>query len=408
MAPPFRLFQRLGIELEYMIVDAATLEVRPIADLLLAGAAGGICEDYECGPIGWSNELVRHVVELKTARPTARWKGLAGRFQAQVEDVNRRLAGHGARLLPTAMHPWMDPARETQLWPHGSKEIYEAFHRIFDCRGHGWSNLQSAHLNLPFADDAEFARLHAAIRILLPLLPALAASSPFVEGRITGRLDNRLEFYRRNCARLPDLTGGVIPESCSSRAEYQGKILDRVYAALAPHDPEGILRYEWANARGAIARFSRQTIEIRVLDLQECPAADLGLAHFIFDLARRLTNGDPSPSTEQASFPQDDLEQLFLETVTSGGEAVIRNRDYLQLWGWPGPAEPTVRQVCSHLAERTGRPHSLWRPVVRHVLTRGSLSQRLLEAAGPHPTRAHLTSLYSALADCLANGQLFG
>ena len=36
-------------------------------------------------------------------------------------------------------------------------------------------------LNLPFSSDEEFGRLHAAIRLLLPLLPALAASSPLVE-----------------------------------------------------------------------------------------------------------------------------------------------------------------------------------------------------------------------------------
>ena len=88
--------------------------------------------------------------------------------------------------MPTGMHPWMDPAREFELWPHGDREIYAAFDRIFDCRGHGWANLQSMHLNLPFADDDEFGRLHAAIRALLPLLPALAASSPFADGHARG------------------------------------------------------------------------------------------------------------------------------------------------------------------------------------------------------------------------------
>ncbi len=138
------------------------------------------------GAISWSNELVAHVVELKTSEPAAALAGLAQAFAEHVRRINDLLRPLGARLMPTGMHPWMDPARETRLWPHDYSEVYANFDRIFDCRGHGWSNLQSVHLNLPFADDEEFGRLHAAIRLLLPILPALAASSPIVERRTTG------------------------------------------------------------------------------------------------------------------------------------------------------------------------------------------------------------------------------
>jgi len=39
-----------------------------------------------------------------------------------------------------------------------------------------------------------------------------------------------------------------------------------------------VLQNEWLNSRGAIARFERDTIEIRVLDSQETPAAELAIA----------------------------------------------------------------------------------------------------------------------------------
>ena len=87
--------------------------------------------------------------------------------------------------MPTAMHPWMDPATETVLWDDAT-DVYRTYDRIYGCRGHGWANLQSMHVNLPFADDSQFARLHAAIRLVLPLLPALAASSPIAEGSVDG------------------------------------------------------------------------------------------------------------------------------------------------------------------------------------------------------------------------------
>ena len=212
MTRSFGLFERFGVELEYMIVDAQTLAVRPEADVLIQGISGSVDGDVARGSLEWSNELSLHLIELKTGRPATRLSGLASAFQKEVRFINRFLARRGARLLPTAMHPWMNPARESRLWPHGNGEIYSAFHRIFNCSGHGWTNLQSTHLNLPFRTAGEFRRLHTAIRLLLPLLPALAASSPFVEGRRAPVLDMRLQVYRHNCRRLPSLTGQVIPE----------------------------------------------------------------------------------------------------------------------------------------------------------------------------------------------------
>ncbi|HWC88763.1 MAG TPA: glutamate-cysteine ligase family protein, partial [Pirellulales bacterium] len=135
------LFQALGVELEYMIVDADTLSVRPIADELLREPSGEIVSEVEHGPIAWSNELVAHVIELKTNGPAATLDGLNEAFAGQVREIGGLLAAHGARLMPTAMHPWMDPHRETRLWPHDYSVVYQTFDRIFGCQGHGWSNL---------------------------------------------------------------------------------------------------------------------------------------------------------------------------------------------------------------------------------------------------------------------------
>ena len=74
----------------------------------------------------------------------------------------------------------MNPLTDTELWKHSYSEVYELYNRIFNCKGHGWSNVQSTHINLPFFDDKEFEKLHAAIRIILPLIPGLCASSPIL------------------------------------------------------------------------------------------------------------------------------------------------------------------------------------------------------------------------------------
>ena len=69
MSAPLHAFGGVGIEVEYMIVDRDTLNVLPVADRLLAAAPGS--EDYEVahGEMGWSNELVMHVVEVKNLEP---------------------------------------------------------------------------------------------------------------------------------------------------------------------------------------------------------------------------------------------------------------------------------------------------------------------------------------------------
>ena len=124
------------------------------------------------------------------------------------------------------------------------KSIYETYNRIFNCKGHGWTNLQSTHLNLPFANEDEFVRLHSAIRLLLPIIPALSASSPILDGKATGFVDTRLEYYRKNQQKIPIITGQVIPEAITSIAEYQEKILQPIYNTIAPYDNNNVLCFQ--------------------------------------------------------------------------------------------------------------------------------------------------------------------
>jgi gamma-glutamyl:cysteine ligase YbdK (ATP-grasp superfamily) len=399
------LFSRYGVELEYMIVDGESLSVRPIADELLCPAAGNLSGEVDRGEIGWSNELVAHVVELKVSQPATVLEHLPAHFQRNVEEVNSLLAPLGARLMPAGMHPWMDPENETRLWPHEYGEVYRAFDRIFGCRGHGWANLQSTHLNLPFADDEEFARLHTAIRLVLPILPALSASSPIVEGQITGLLDNRLEVYRTNSRKIAGVAGRVIPEAAFTQAAYEAQILEPLYAEIAPHDPERVLQHEWLNARGAIARFSRNTIEIRVLDVQECPRVDLAICAAAVAVLRALVAERWSPLALQQAAAVEPLASIFLTTIRSADEAVIYDDDYLRLFGYTGDS-CTVGELWQHLfaalPELTAES-SPWREPLATIVDEGPLARRILDALPDND----LETVYEELCRCLAEGDLF-
>jgi gamma-glutamyl:cysteine ligase YbdK (ATP-grasp superfamily) len=408
MSRALRLFEAYGVELEYMIVERDSLAVLPIADLLLFDVAGAYETEVELGDVSWSNELALHVIELKTSGPAERLEPLAAGFQQHVGRINELLAPRGARLMPTAMHPWMNPDLELRLWPHEHNAVYESFNRIFDCRGHGWANLQSVHLNLPFQGDEEFGRLHAAIRLVLPLIPALAASSPIMEGRATGLCDTRLEVYRHNARAIPEVSGQVVPEPAWSRDEYGRTIFEPLYAAIAPHDPGGILRHEWLNARGAIARFDRSTIEIRVVDVQECPAADLAVCAAISGVLEALTAERWSPLARQQAMPTETLAAMLLNSIRDADLAAIDNHAYLALFGRGGMRGCTAGELWRQLLDelRLTAAESFCAEPLRVILNEGPLARRILQRVGAVAPAERLAEVYGELCDCLDQGRM--
>lgn len=396
-ATPARLFEIYGIEIEYMLVDAENFDVRPVAPAVLLDAEGRVSNTVEDGDITWSNELAAHVIELKTTAPAPDLESLPDRFFASLNRLRLRLPD-GVTLMPSAAHPWMSPEREFTRWVDEDAEIYETFDRIFDCRGHGWSNLQSVHVNLPFASDAEFARLHEAIRLVLPIIPALSAASPILDGKIQPDLDARLRVYGSNAARVPEVSGLVIPEAVRSRTEYEARILEPLYAALAPHDPAGVLRFEWANARGAIARFDRDAIEIRTIDAQECPRMDLAVAAAVVALVRSLVeDGDL-----EAPLPTERLAAVYRDAVAFGDRALVEDAGYLQRLGLPGAPIPASEIWGRRLdALGTARPGSPWGADLALLLEQGPLARRILRQLPPDPRREDLRSTAGALVRCL-------
>ena len=408
---PLRLFEGLGLELELMLVDRQSLDVRPIAERVLFAASGDRSGDHDNGRISWSNELVRHVIELKTSAPERGPHGLQDAFQENVRTIEALLEPHGARLMPTGMHPWMDPARETELWPFEYAEVYRTYDRVFDCRRHGWANLQSVHLNLSFGDDDEFARLHAAVRLVLPLVPALAASTPVFEGRPAAHLDQRLEVYRTNSARVPRMTGAVIPEPLFTQRDYRREILEPLQREVAALEPTGILEGEWLNARGAIARFDRDALEIRLIDTQECPRADVAVAWAVRCVVAALCAERWSSSATQRAFTSAPLAALLGDAIRSGPDARVVDPAYARALGWERAALPTLGELwqtlfASAVASAPESDAALLAPV-RTILEHGTLAQRIRAALGPAPARGRLTDVYRELCECLTAGRSF-
>lgn len=404
------LFSAYGVELEYMIVDKNNLSVSPISDRLIHEVAGEYRNEVAFEHIAWSNELVLHVIELKTNGPAKGLQPLPFYFQQEIIRINELLEKHQARLLPTGAHPWMNPYAEAKLWPHDYNIIYETYDRIFNCKGHGWSNLQSVHLNLPFANDQEFAKLHTAIRLLLPIIPAISASTPVVDRQLTGLLDTRLEFYRLNQQKYPSVTGRVIPELVFSQDEYNEKILHPMYQEISSEDPDKILQEEWLNSRGAITLFERNTIEIRIVDIQECPQADLAILDVIVAVLQAIIAEQWLPFKEQTTWSEERLQAIFLETIKSGSNIDLFDRDYATVFGLPATKKISINDLWHHLLDEISpklQDPVNTIPVIKNILEQGNLAERIIHSLNGNLSENNIQNVYQDLADCLQHGKMY-
>src|SRR5690554_238787 len=406
MNKKYHLFEVYGIELEYMLVYNNTFKVAPIVDKLLTKKAGELTSDVENGAIAWSNELVAHVVELKTNGPSDNLNELSDLFYKNVLEINAILKPLQAQLLPTAMHPLLNPLRDTELWKHDYNEVYELYNRIFNCKGHGWSNVQSTHINLPFYNDKEFEKLHAAIRIILPLIPGLCASSPILEGKNTGFKDARLEYYKTNQKEIPELTGLVIPERVFTKVDYYATIFEPIKKSIKPHDTNNILDHHFLNSRGAITRFDRNAIEIRLVDIQESPKADIAICVLIIEVLKLLVNKKLSPIQQQKKWLKQELFKVFNPIIKDAENYHISNLDYLNLFLIDESI--SVKNLWRHLYGLTKEQiHESHHKTLETILNEGTLATRILKAVGTDFTEAKIKNVYSRLADCLQKNTVF-
>lgn len=403
----YTLFEVSGVELEYMLVDSESLQIKSIADVLLTDENNEIQEDFYRGPICWSNELAAHVIELKTSKPTKNLEGCEEHFVENIKFINQKLLKHNCQLMPTAAHPFMLPLTDGELWKHSGSEIYKCYERLFNIRSHGWLNLQSVHLNLPFNGDVEFGRLHAAIRLLLPLLPLLSASSPVMEGKLTDVEDGRLREYLGHQLKLKSSMGLVIPEPCYTQKDYEQVIFKPIEEELKLLDTSGVLQSKFLNARGAIARFERGSIEIRVLDISECPKVDLAICAFIQEILKLLVFEEMLTFNEQAKIETAILRKQLDEVVSKGSLAsLVNNPAYEKII--EGNSTNLAFDILQIFFERIkNNLSSNQANVIKFIFEHGNLSRRIIKRLSPAPEKSDIILVYKELQECLQENKLF-
>ena len=372
------------------------LKVLPISDKIIKDYCGKIINFIELPSFTFGKEMQLHVMEIKANVPFKSPSQFEETMQNGVSTLNQIVQKHGGSLLGTGMHPLLK-LKDTAIWPHHHRKIYQEYGKIFNLNQHGWLNIQSFHLNLPFQKEADGIQTHNLLANLCAYLPAITASSPIYEGKVGPDIDNRLQFYKVNQREIPSVTGTVIPEYASSFSQYKQSVISRYSEDLAKAGAGKVLfSKEWVNSRGVIFRFDRSAVEIRVMDEQECVKSDVALSCFIRAALKGLIASKPE------LLPHDLLVKDFNAVIKNGLNTQVANSN-----------GTTAREVCQHYfnlalkyADDAEKKY-LW--LIKKRLEEGNLSElireRVLRRAGKTDFREAVINVYSTLIKCLSDNE---
>ncbi len=366
-------------------------------DKVIKDFRGRIVNFVEQPNFTFGKELQLHVMEIKPNKPFESPENFDKTMHEAVLTLLDFLESrYKARLLGTGMHPLLR-LEETGVWPHRHRQIYEAYSKVFNLKRHGWLNIQSFQLNLPYSKEENGILLHNLLAQICAYLPAVSASSPVYEGKLGENVDNRLYFYMLNQKEVPSITGDIIPEYVSSFGQYRKEIIEKYSLDLvAAGVKEHLLHKDWVNSRGVIFRFDRRAVEIRIMDEQECVKSDVALSCFIRAVLRGLMQGATEP------LPHEILVKDFNSVLASGLNAKVLH-----------PHGSTARQVCQHLFkiawENATEEEKKYLPIIQKRIEHGNLSEiikeRVLRKVQKTDFKEAVISVYSKLIKNLVDNQ---
>jgi gamma-glutamyl:cysteine ligase YbdK (ATP-grasp superfamily) len=385
----------LGPEHEFSLVTPE-LKVLPISDKIIKDCCGKIVNFVELPSFTFGKELQMHVIEVKANSPFKSPVEFEETMQQAVGTLSQIVQKNGAKLLGTGMHPLLN-LKDTAIWPHYHKKIYLEYSKIFNLNQHGWLNIQSFHLNLPYQKEADGVQIHNLLANLSAYLPAITASSPIYECKNGPDVDNRLHFYKLNQKEIPSITGQVIPEYVTSLSQYKHDVIERYSKDLAKAGAsKTLLNREWVNSRGVIFRFDRCALEVRVMDEQECVKSDVALSCFVRATLRGLID------LKVELLPHNLLVEDFNIIVKEGLDAQVSS-----------PYGKTARKVCQHYLnvafEYANEDEKKYLWLIKKRIENGSLSEiirsRVLKRAEKTDFHEAIIHVYSTLIKCLSDNE---
>lgn len=334
----------VGTEHEYSI-NNSDFQPLTISDKIIERLHGSVEHEVSIGGILVSKELQKHAIELIPARPGTLSYLEDNLYRGLVELM--RATNYDYKFLGLGMHPLLK-LEQTTYWDHDEQEYYHTYDRLFNIKQHGWLNIQALQINIPYRDTDEMVAAFNKIRALMPYLVAVSASSPMVEGKLTGYMDNRLIYYRENQARMPEICHDILPERLESVDDYI-RINRGIYSELKRRSAN-ILCREWVNSRGVIVRFTRKCLEVKAIDEQECLHSDMAVPAFLLALLRSDLELEEDESGLKA----------LLETAMKGGVSELL---------------PELERLYAVAAKNGTEEEMRYLPLIARRIEQGSLAE---------------------------------
>ncbi|MEN6443458.1 MAG: glutamate-cysteine ligase family protein [Methanoregula sp.] len=366
----------IGTEHEYSINDAR-FSALPVSDRVIKSICGSFESEILFGDVKLGKELQKHVLEFI---PRSHADTIPALESQLVQGIQKfyRVFPHGYHLLGLGMHPTLT-LDKTAVWDHDEGEYYEVYDRLFDIRQHGWLNIQALQINLSYEGDKDLVAVYNRLRPLLPYLIAVTASSPMVESRLTGAMDNRLIYYRENQQVIPDICHGIVPAAIRTVNDYRSA-QEAIYSELKKRDA-AILCEEWLNSSGVIVRFSRTCLEIKALDEQECICSDMAVCAFVQALLR--------------------CRALFLETDQ---DALLELTQEVIMHG-TAPVQQELKGLYDAAWQKATPEERRYLPVIQNRITKGSLAEQI---AKRYREEHEIVPILAGLAHCLRYNEPYG
>jgi glutamate---cysteine ligase / carboxylate-amine ligase len=233
----------VGVEEEFSILDPHTLELAPrFEQLRVVAESDPILHEHITG------ELISSEIEIIS--------GVGGDVHDALErqrDRRRRLFAladaQGVALGATGTHPWADYREQPIIDTEHYRRVEDGLKYV------AWrNNTFSLHVHLGVRDIDRAVRACDRLRPVLPLLLAISANSPYLDGRDTGLHSARTQSFTKSFPRcgVPDAFGGW-----SAYREYIEFL----------RDTSSIVEFTqvWWSVR---PHFSFGTVEVRICDAQ--------------------------------------------------------------------------------------------------------------------------------------------
>ncbi|MEJ2031571.1 MAG: YbdK family carboxylate-amine ligase [Deltaproteobacteria bacterium] len=229
----------IGVELEFQLLDVATLDLAPRAPQLLAQLPAGLRGEIK-------PEFMQSMVEVST--PVCQdMQETASELAILCRTLEELAAGHDCVPFAASLHPFAR-LKERHIYP-GAR--YSQIMHDLQLAGRRLIT-QALHVHIGLPDEQTALKVCNGIREHLPTLLALTTSSPFIEGE-----DSGFYSYRTNLFKALPRSG--IPETLESWHHFQELIELLNEATLL----QGIKELWW----DVRPHPDFGTVEIRVCDL---------------------------------------------------------------------------------------------------------------------------------------------